>query len=60
MTRASAAALPGLIEGRRSLRTLIGTDRAVWSSDAPEAFWVMGYPSNTAELWADLRAESFL
>jgi hypothetical protein len=48
-------------EDARFRRMLTGTDRAVWSSDLPGAFWVMGYPSNAAgELLADLRAESFL
>jgi len=48
-------------EDARFRRMLTGTDRAVWSSDVPHAFWVMGYPSNAAgELLADLRAESFL
>ncbi len=48
-------------EDARFRRMLTGTDRAVWSSDMPQAFWVMGYPSNAAgELLADLRAESLL
>jgi hypothetical protein len=48
-------------EDARFRRLLTGTDRAVWSSEVPRAFWVMGYPSNAAgELLADLRAESFL
>ncbi len=48
-------------EDARFRRLLTGTSQAVWSSDAPNAFWVMGYPSNAAgELLADLRAESLL
>lgn len=48
-------------EDARFRKLLIATDRAVWSSDVPQAFWVMGYPSNAAgELLADLQAESFL
>jgi len=45
----------------RLRRILTGTDRAIWSSDVPQAFWVMGYPSNASgQLREDLRAESFL
>lgn len=48
-------------EDMRLRRMLTGTDREVWSSDAPRAFWVMGYPSNAAgQLLDDLRAESLL
>ena len=48
-------------EDERLRCMLIATDRAVWSGDAPSAFWVAGYPSNASgQLLADLKAESLL
>jgi hypothetical protein len=36
---------------------LTDTGNAIWSSDAPDAFWIHGYPRNASgELLSDLRA----
>jgi len=44
-------------EDARLRGLLVHTDVAVWSSDIPEAFWVLGYPGNASgELLADLRS----
>jgi hypothetical protein len=44
------------------LRALLAhSDQPVWSSDAPNAFWVKGYPRNASgELLNDLRAAGFI
>lgn len=58
-TLISAAGLSGVVaEDDAKLRGLLTrTDVAVWSSDAPEAFWVRGYPANASgELLADLKS----
>ncbi|HVW87186.1 MAG TPA: hypothetical protein VHB50_21010 [Bryobacteraceae bacterium] len=45
-------------EDERFRSLLRHSDRAVWSSDAADAFWVYGYPANAAgELLDDLRRE---
>jgi hypothetical protein len=45
-------------EDRRLRQALTATDKTIWESDVPEAFWVRGFPGNAAgELLADLRAE---
>jgi hypothetical protein len=37
---------------------LTDTGRAIWSSDVPGAFWVLGYPANASgDLLSGLRAE---
>lgn len=42
-------------EDRRFRAMLMHTDREIWSSDVPDAFWVRGYPRNASgELLADL------
>ena len=45
-------------EDDRFRRLLTITDHPIWSSDANNAFWVQGYPSNASgQLLEDLRAE---
>jgi hypothetical protein len=54
-----AAGLAGEVEDadRRFRGLLTHTERAVWSSDVPGAFWVRGYPANASgELLEDLKA----
>ena len=42
-------------------RDLLQGDAPVWSSDAPDAWWTRGYPSNSGPvLLQDLRAEGLL
>jgi hypothetical protein len=42
-------------EDRRFRALLIHTEREIWESDVPGAFWVRGYPANASgELSADL------
>jgi hypothetical protein len=44
-------------EDARLRRLLTDTGKTIWSSDAPDAFWVHGYPRNASgELLGDLRA----
>jgi hypothetical protein len=44
-------------EDARLRRQLTHTGAAIWSSDAPDAFWIHGYPGNASgELLSDLRA----
>jgi hypothetical protein len=53
------AEVPG--EDARLRALLAHTDEPVWSSDAPDAFWVKGYPRNASgELLRDLRAAGFV
>ncbi|MDE3198553.1 MAG: hypothetical protein KGN84_19550 [Acidobacteriota bacterium] len=48
-------------EDARFRRMLTGAKHPVWSSDAPDAFWVEGYPSNASgELLDGLRSESLI
>jgi hypothetical protein len=47
-------------EDARMRALLAHTEQPVWSSDAPDAFWVYGYPRNASgELLDDLRAAGF-
>ena len=47
------------VEDRRLRGMLTGTDRAIWSSETPDAFWVRGYPANASgELLKDLKARA--
>jgi hypothetical protein len=40
---------------------LTDTDRAIWSSDVPDAFWVRGYPANASgELLEDLKTRGVI
>jgi hypothetical protein len=44
-------------EDRRLRALLVNTRQPLWESDAPDAFWVCGYPGNAGdELMSDLRA----
>jgi hypothetical protein len=44
-------------EDARLRRLLTPAGQAIWSSDAPDAFWVHGYPRNASgELLSDLSA----
>jgi hypothetical protein len=46
-------------EDARLRRMLVHTDVAVWSSDIPNAFWVLGYPGNASgELLSELKASA--
>jgi hypothetical protein len=45
-------------EDARFRQLLTATDTEIWSSDAPDAWWTLGYPGNAGpDLLADLRAE---
>jgi hypothetical protein len=45
-------------EDERFRALLTATDREIWTSDAPDPFWIYGYPRNArGELLEDLRAE---
>jgi hypothetical protein len=44
-------------EDQRLRALLVNTRQPLWESDAPDAFWVCGYPRNAGdELMSDLRA----
>jgi hypothetical protein len=47
-------------EDARLRQLLKPVEEPIWSSDAPDAFWVKGYPRNASgELLSDLRAAGF-
>ena len=48
-------------EDARFRQLLKPVEEPIWSSDAPDAFWVNGYPRNASgELLRDLRAAGFI
>ncbi|HXJ41274.1 MAG TPA: hypothetical protein VNH18_18475 [Bryobacteraceae bacterium] len=48
-------------EDARFRAVLVAPDTAIWSSDAPEAWWTRGYPGNSGPLLReDLQAEGLL
>jgi len=58
-TMIAAVGLAGHVAGedRRLRALLVNTRQPIWESDAPDPFWVCGYPRNAGdELMSDLRA----